>query len=125
MGYSDGSQVDHDRAFGESLSTEPDDDVVRLDCKHWGTEDAAYRIGDRLLCGDCEKALRKQLYAGELISKDDAAVIMRVMVRIQEQIDKASETGRHEDAKKIAHLFGAISYRQFSGAFVRELGDAA
>lgn len=61
-GYPDGcTQADHDRAFGESLSEPPDEDVVRLDCGHWGTEDAAYRIGARLVCSKCESEIQRQL----------------------------------------------------------------
>ncbi len=121
--YPDGcTQADHDRAFGESLGEPPEADVVRLDCSHWGTEDSACQIGDRLICVDCEQRLHQQLYAGELISKDDAAVIMRVMVRIQERIDKAE---RQEDAVAMARMFGAIGFRAFASAFVRDLGEAA
>lgn len=53
-GYPDGmSQVDHDRAFGESLGDPPDVDVVRLDCGHYDTEDHGEWVGGKLLCPKC------------------------------------------------------------------------
>src|SRR6266852_6813163 len=52
-GYPSGmSQADHDRAFGE-LSTEPDDDVVRLDCGHYDTELRGEEVGGKLVCPKC------------------------------------------------------------------------
>lgn len=58
-GYPDGcTQADHDRAFGE-LSTEPDDDVVRLDCGCYGVEDAAMELGAGLVCLKCYERAEK------------------------------------------------------------------
>jgi hypothetical protein len=53
-GYPDGvSQSTHDRAFGESLSSEPDDDIVRLDCGHYDTELRGEEVGGKLVCPKC------------------------------------------------------------------------
>ena len=53
-GYPDGcTQADHDRAFDQALSEPPDEDVVRLDCGHWGTEDAAETLADKKVCERC------------------------------------------------------------------------
>ncbi len=53
-GYPDGcSQADHDRAFGESLSDGPGDEVVRLDCGHYDTEDRGEAVGGKLVCPRC------------------------------------------------------------------------
>lgn len=58
-GYPDGcDQNTHDRAFGE-LSSEPDDDVVRLDCGHYDTELRGEEVGGKLVCPKCFDAREK------------------------------------------------------------------
>jgi len=73
-----GSQSDHDRAFGESLSEPPDYNPVLLDCGHWWAEDEGELVGDKVVCPNCaEDAIaRKPIATDEQVRErlDDSEV---------------------------------------------------
>lgn len=55
------------------------------------------------------------------MNKRDAFIIMRVMVRIEQQIERAHWEGRTADACGIADIFGRISFQQFDLSLLEEL----
>lgn len=55
------------------------------------------------------------------ISKHDAYVIVRVMLRIEQQIEQAIREHREADWRAMARLSGALTYKQFGGDCVGEL----
>lgn len=55
------------------------------------------------------------------ISKQDASRIMRVMVRLQSQIDRASQEKRYADADAMSKMYGRLQYAQFESSMFMEL----
>jgi hypothetical protein len=55
------------------------------------------------------------------ISQRNACRIMRVMIRIDEQIGYAYRDGRIEDAKNLSKLFGALVTLQFGPYYFQEM----
>jgi hypothetical protein len=120
MGYADGTQADHDRAFGESGS-QPDDDVVRLDCGCYDTEDRSEPIGDKRVCHKCHDAAVDKVKAILLEHADprpqyDGVTAYEIATMIIEhgvtatgvafQIDKWTEP--HGDADVVTLIMGVL-----------------
>lgn len=71
-------------------------------------------------CPGCKEEFGQEAPEG-FISKADASRIMRVMIRIEQQIMKAYDSGRIEDGNSMARLFGGLQYHQFETSCMGEL----
>lgn len=71
-------------------------------------------------CPGCKEEFGQEAPEG-FISKADASRIMRVMVRIEQQVWKANRDGRFKDANSMARLYGKLQFRQFDTSLMEEL----
>lgn len=110
-GYPDGcTQADHDRAFGE-LGPSPEELAAEADADNDLARDDACWDNVR------EVELEELHDAPEMISKHDAAIITRVFMRIQEQIDKAE----FSESLPICRILGQLQHRVFGCDWTPEL----
>jgi hypothetical protein len=58
---------------------------------------------------------------GFIMARRDAAIIYRVMMRLQMQADLAYETGEYENGSALNRLIGGLQYKQFGGDSIGEM----
>lgn len=58
-----------------------------------------------------------------LMTKARALTLMRVFVKIEQQVEIAAREGREEDMMSLCQLFGRLSYECFGFGLTADLGD--
>lgn len=58
-----------------------------------------------------------------IVTTKDAITMTRVLVRLEQQIERAYRETREADAASLARTFGALSYQFFGHSLTTELGQ--
>lgn len=82
---------------------------------------------DYLTCEECDETPEppeppEPPDPADYISKHDAATILRVMLRLQEQVEAADREKRHTDALSLCKTIGKLLYLQTEVGIYNELG---